>query len=44
MVRQYRGPLQRLAEQLGGWDYVGLTLSKICKGLDDEKKGSQGRF
>ena len=44
MVRQYRGPLQRLAEQLGGWDCVGLTLSEICKGLDDEKKGSQGRF
>jgi len=40
MVRQYRGPLQRLAEQLGGWDCVGLTLAEICRDIQDQKNGS----
>ena len=40
MVRQYRGPLQRLAEQLGGWDCVGLTLAEICRDIQDQKNAS----
>jgi len=37
MLRQYRGPLCRLVENLGSWDCVGLTLGEMLKEIDQDK-------
>jgi hypothetical protein len=37
MLRQYGGPLRRLAEDLGTWDCVGLTLGDMLQEIEAEK-------
>lgn len=37
MLRQYRGPLVRMVEDLGGWDVAGLTLGEILKQIEAEQ-------
>lgn len=39
MLRQYRGPLLRMLDDLGTWDCVGLTLGDMLKQIDSEKNG-----
>lgn len=36
MLRQYKGPLLRMVDDLGGWDCVGLTLGEIMKEMEDD--------
>lgn len=38
MLRQYRGPLERMLGDLGGWDCVGLTLGEILKEIEAEQR------
>ena len=37
MLRQYKGPLLRMVEDLGGWDVAGLTLGEIHQAMEDEQ-------
>lgn len=37
MLRQYKGPLLRMVEDLGGWDVAGLTLGEIHRAMEDEQ-------
>ena len=37
MLRQYGGPLRRMAEDLGTWDCVGLTLGDMLQEIEAEK-------
>lgn len=39
MLRQYKGPLSRMVEDLGSWDCVGLTLGEMLKQIEDEQRG-----
>ena len=37
MLRQYKGPLLRMASDLGGWDCVGLTLGEMLKEIERQE-------
>lgn len=37
MLRQYKGPLLRMLDDLGTWDCVGLTLGDMLNQMDDDQ-------
>lgn len=38
MLRQYKGPLLRMVDDLGSWDCVGLTLGEMLKAMEAEQE------
>lgn len=38
MLRQYRAPLLRMVDDLGGWNCVGLTLGEVMTRMDKEQR------